>query len=135
MPGDTRRKRGGQFGNTNAFKHGIYAQPDLAPPPPHISRILDRQVAFLDQILAKIEVDLSGETTLDQNIALMRAISLSTVCTLRVLKARQFKSQEDTENFKESLDQALYELDAELDAELDHEPKPAGSAHPFLPLP
>ena len=115
MSDSPNRKPGGQPGNHNSRKHGFYAQsgPSFPAIPPHVGQVLDRQVCFLDRLLDKLEVGLDGETTLEQNVILMRTVSLATISTLRVLRARQFNVTVENESMLDTLNRVIQELNEE----------------------
>jgi hypothetical protein len=80
--GDTPRKRGGQRGNTNAFKHGFYSHTFTRPENKRLDNgilgQLDDEEALLHVLVARTaEAMGSREMAYDEYVVALRAVSLA----------------------------------------------------------
>jgi hypothetical protein len=116
--GGTPKPIGAPPGNTNALKHGFYAQPDL-PEDCTIDAIIEDLYAkqtTLSQYIQELQEE--GDLTIDQLAHLLRIHGMNASRLGRLLRDRRALSGEAADGISGAIAQALDELSTELGAEL-----------------
>jgi hypothetical protein len=108
-----RRKRGAQFCNNNARKHGFYSnrlpKADLRGVDNTFINSLEDEIVMMRVFLRRLVAHSAEVHTLEQELELMRAVCLATLSITRMIRTQHYITPYDSENSR-LLDAALTEL-------------------------
>ncbi len=117
MPPSPPRRPGGQFGNTNALKHGFYTRRfhkrDLSGVESTSIKGLTEEIALIRIFTRKLVESTSPEADLYDLAGILRAICLASTVITRIIKAQAFLASDQSE-WNATIDEAIRQVNAEL---------------------
>ena len=113
------RKRGGQPGNLNAFKHGFYSEGfksgEIADLDAYMAEGIQDEITMMRVITRRIFMLANGVGSIDEGIAMLGALGMASIRLASLLRMQRMLGG-DGGQVGEAISQALTEVLAEMRA-------------------